>query len=78
MEWEVNHKKSLVLVPDFRRASYERLGRHLEEVKWDSLRFGDDSQGTSVERTYNNIIKAIGQGQEQYISDRPIRKDDSG
>ncbi len=77
MEWEVKRDNNLVLVPDFRRANYEGLRRHLEEINWDSLVLGGDSQGTCEERTYNNIVKAIGEGQKQHIPYRYLRKDNS-
>ena len=56
LEWEVNHNNNLVIVPDFRRANYEGLRRHLEEVNWEYLEVGDEGQEISVERTYNNLI----------------------
>ncbi len=48
LEWEVNHDNNLVLVPDFRRANYEGLRQHLEEVNWESLGLGGDSQRGTV------------------------------
>ena len=75
LEWEANHSNNLVIVPDFRRANYEGLRRHLEEVNWEYLEVGDEGQEISVERTYNNLIKAISEGQELYIPYRPLRKE---
>ncbi len=38
---------------------------------------GGDGQENSVERTYNNLAKAIGEGDQQHIPYRPIRKGNS-
>ncbi len=67
LEWEENGDNNLTLVPDFRRANYEGLRRHLEEVNWESIGLGGDGQGNCVERKYSNLDKAIGQGQQQHI-----------
>ncbi len=75
LEWEVNHSNNLVLILDFRRANYEGLRRHLEEVNWKSLEVGDDEQDNNVERTYSNLVKAIGEGQDRHIPYRPLRKE---
>ena len=75
LEWEVNHNNNLVLVPDFRRANYEGLRRRLEGVNWEFLEVGDDGPGNSVERTYNNLVKVIGERQEHFIPYRPLRKE---
>ncbi len=75
LEWEVNHNNNLVLVPEFRRANYEGLRRHLEEVDWESLGLGDDGPGNNVESTFNNLVKAIGEGQEYHSPCRPLRKE---
>ncbi len=77
MEWEVNRDNNLVLVPDFRRANYEEIRRHLEKVNWESLGLGGDSQGNCVERAYNNLVKAIGEGQQLHIPYRSLSKDNS-
>ncbi len=49
LEWEVNRESNLTLVPDFRRANYEGLRGHLEEVNLESLGLGGDGQGNCVE-----------------------------
>ncbi len=67
LKWEVNHDDNLVLVPDFRRANYKGLRRHLEEANWELLGLGGDSQGNCEERTYSNLVKAIGEGQQLHI-----------
>ncbi len=50
LKWEVNRDNNLTLVPDFRRANYEGLRRHLEEVNWELLGLEGDGQENSVER----------------------------
>ena len=77
LEWEVSRDDNLVLVPDFRRANYEGLRRHLEGINWELLGLGGGSQATCVERTYNNLVNAIGEGQQQHIPYRSLRKDNS-
>lgn len=66
-----------MLVPDFRKANYEKLRRHLEEVYWESLGLGNDSQESSVERTFNNLVQAIGKGQAHHIPYSLLRKDNN-
>ncbi len=62
LEWKVNRDNNLILVPDFRRVNYEGLGRHLEEVNWESLELGGDDPGNSVGRNYNNLVQTISEG----------------
>ncbi len=75
MDWAVPRTSKTVLVPDFRRANYEGLRRHLEEVNWRSLEMdgGQDLEQETethlnhVDTTYNSLVKKIVEGQEQYI-----------
>lgn len=64
LDWAVIHKLNIVLVPDFRRANYEGLRRHLEEVNWRTLGLDEgriseqepEGQGSHVELTYNSLV----------------------
>ncbi len=64
MDWEVLRTSNTVIVPDFRRANYEGLRRHLEEVNWRSLGMdgGQDLDQETVthldhvDTTYNKYI----------------------
>ena len=70
---------------DFRRANYEGLIRHLEDVNWEALELAEsqdqrlepDGQEGQVETTYNNLFKVIVEGLMQHISYQARRTENS-
>ncbi len=75
MDWEIGPENNLILVPDFRRAKYEGLRRHLGKVNWEPLGLAEsqnpglepNAQEGQVETTYNTLVEVIAKGQRQHI-----------
>lgn len=65
LDWAETPELSLVLMPDFRRANYEGLRKHLKEVNWKALRLNgshnsrlkSDLQEKQEKITYNNFVR---------------------
>ncbi len=74
-DWAVTHESNPVLVPNFKRADYEGLTIHLEEVNWEALELGEsqdhvlgpDDQEHQVELAYNKMVNVTVEGQKQHI-----------
>ena len=78
IRFRINAKKEVehnaALVPDFRRANYQGLKHHLQEIDWAGI--GEDrqeGQNYEVEIRYDRLVKEIQEAQDEYIPKKRVR-----
>lgn len=81
LDWVVTRKPNPVLVTDYRRANYERLRRHREEVNLGDLGIYENQncwlerQEKQIDITCNNLVSIVVEGQGQHIPQRTLKRE---